>query len=193
MQSERSLNALLEGDFEPKMLPTVRGLYSVEARVLPNIDGIFPITLLNVTTSDIHLKSGKMMGSIQLTNESVTRVPEGNGISMDASDISFGSKLSDTQKNELWAMIINYQDVFATNPKSPKRTELLEHHIITDGALPVYKKAHRIPVAWENEVDKQVSEMLSNDIIRPSYSPWNAPVILVKKKDDSTRFVCNFR
>ena len=34
--------------------------------------------------------------------------------------------------------------------------------------------------------------MLENDIIRPPCSPWNAPIILVKK-DNSTRFVCNFR
>ena len=35
--------------------------------------------------------------------------------------------------------------------------------------------------------------MLKNDIIRPSCSPWNVPILLVKKKGDSTRFVCDFR
>ena len=35
--------------------------------------------------------------------------------------------------------------------------------------------------------------MLVNDIISPSYSPWNAPILLVKMKDNTTRFVCDFR
>ena len=35
--------------------------------------------------------------------------------------------------------------------------------------------------------------MLKNDIIRPSTSPWNAPNILVKNKDNTLRFVCDFR
>ena len=35
--------------------------------------------------------------------------------------------------------------------------------------------------------------MLENHIIRPSTSPWNAPLILVKKKDGTNRFVCDFR
>ena len=37
-----------------------------------------------------------------------------------------------------------------------------------------------------------VNKMLENEIMRPS-SPWNTPIILVKRKDNLTRFVCDFR
>ena len=84
--------------------------------------------------------------------------------------------------------------MFATNPRNPRRTNPLKHRIITNDALPVYNKPRRIPVVWEkDDIDEQVSEMFSNNIIRPSYSPWKASVILVKKKDNTTRFVCDFR
>ena len=77
--------------------------------------------------------------------------------------------------------------------KKPSLVKDMQHHIITSEALPVNTKPHRIPHAWQDEVNKQIEEMLKNDIIRPSSSPWNSPIILVKKKDNSTRFVCDFR
>ena len=51
----------------------------------------------------------------------------------------------------------------------------------------------RITHAFEEEVNKQVNEMFENDIIRQSTSPWNAPVMLVKKRDQGMRVVCDFR
>ena len=56
----------------------------------------------------------------------------------------------------------------------------------------MYGKPQGIPLAWENEVDTQVKEMLRNHIIWESKSPWNAPILLVKKKDQTVRYVCDF-
>ena len=76
-----------------------------------------------------------------------------------------------------------YTYLFCDNPKNQRQTHLMEHRIITEWALPVKQKVRRIPAAWEDEVHTQVTEMLKNYIIRPSVSPWNSPLHLVKKED----------
>eukprot|EP00775_Hariotina_reticulata_P002460 gene2461-2763_t len=50
-----------------------------------------------------------------------------------------------------------------------------------------------MPFAKYKEVKRHVQEMLELGIIRPSNSPWAAPVHLVPKKDGSTRLVVNYR
>ena len=55
-----------------------------------------------------------------------------------------------------------------------KQMSVLKQRIITNNALPQFRKAYRIPYAFEKEVDKQINEMIENDTIRPSVSPWNA-------------------
>ena len=43
------------------------------------------------------------------------------------------------------------------------------------------------------ELRKQLQELLDKGFIRPSVSPWGAPVLFVKKKDGSLRLCIDYR
>ena len=66
--------AMLSVDFEPSQVSGVRGLFSSRARVTPNIEGIFQITMIKVTETDIKLKPRKIIGSIHPMSESIAFV-----------------------------------------------------------------------------------------------------------------------
>ena len=50
-----------------------------------------------------------------------------------------------------------------------------------------------MPVNDLEEIKKQIKELLEKGYIRPSSSPWGAPVLLVEKKDGSLRMVVDYR
>ena len=43
------------------------------------------------------------------------------------------------------------------------------------------------------ELKVQMEEMVNKGFIRPSTSPWGAPVLFVKKKDESMRLCIDYR
>eukprot|EP00794_Sanderia_malayensis_P002223 gene2223-2531_t len=156
-------NALLEGDFEPKMVPTITSVYATRNRIIPNVHGLFPVTVLNIATSDIHLKSRNLMGFIQPTSEIISSISACENKGFDINDITLSTNLSATETSQLKLLITDYKDVFATIPKIPKKADLLEHQIITNDALPIHHKPHRIPVAWEKDVDEQSITLSEED------------------------------
>ena len=186
---------MCDASFEPKKLPGSRGIYVSKAKVQPNINGIFQVTVLNVNQTDVTLKRRTSLGSLVKGDNVLCSVDqeERSQVLQHLEGVTVGKNLTEIQKEKVTNLIEKYQDIFATNPKKPSRTTMMEHRIDTGDALPVKFKQRRVPIAFEEEVDRQVEEMLLNDIIRPSCSPWNAPLLLVKKKDGSQRFVCDFR
>jgi hypothetical protein len=61
------------------------------------------------------------------------------------------------------------------------------------GTAPIFKRAYRISGPELVELKKQIDELLEKGYIRPSTSPWAAPVLFVEKKDGTKRMCIDYR
>ena len=103
------------------------------------------------------------------------------------------SSLSSEEKEQLHQLLEQNRDVFAFNSKQLGRTGIVQHVIDTGDSLPIRQRPYRVGPATQKEINSQIEEMLANDVIQPSVSPWASPVILVTKKDGKKRFCIDFR
>nr|GEZ79762.1 hypothetical protein [Tanacetum cinerariifolium] len=68
--------------------------------------------------------------------------------------------------------------------------ELVEFQIdLVPGTAPVAQAPYRLAPSEMKELEEQLKELSDKGFIRPSSSPWGAPVLFVKKKDGSFRIV----
>jgi len=66
-------------------------------------------------------------------------------------------------------------------------TTSVAHEIATKvNSTPVNVRPYRLPEKHKEEVNRQITKMLDDDIIRPSTSQWNAPLLVVPKKTDAS-------
>ena len=102
--------------------------------------------------------------------------------------------LSPEQEERLRAFLQRYRDVFATKLLDLTGTTLYYHAVDTiPGATPPRCRAYKHSPDANAEIERQTQEMLDANIIRPSCSPYAAPVLLVKKKNGQMRGVVDFR
>ena len=103
------------------------------------------------------------------------------------------SELTPGEKNTFLELLYSYADLLAFSTAGLGRTSKLRHSIHTDSAPPIRQPVRRTSPQQREQVRKLLDEMLMSDVIEPSTSPWASPVVLVAKKDGSTRFCIDYR
>ena len=64
---------------------------------------------------------------------------------------------------------------------------------VITGTDPISMPPYRMAPAKLKELNEQLKEFLEQGFIRPSTSPWGAPILFVKKKDGSLRLCIDYR
>lgn len=106
--------------------------------------------------------------------------------------------LNNEEKKYLHVLVKNNSDLFFREGNILTNVNSVKHQIITKHGLPVYSKIYRFPKVHELEVEKQVTDMLKQGIIKPSSSAYNSPIWVVPKKSDNSnvkkwRIVIDYR
>ena len=98
-------------------------------------------------------------------------------------------------RGELSKVLEEYGDVFPENlPYGPPPRRMLDHEIeVVPGAEPPHKSPYRLSNAEMEELRTQVETLLEQGWIRPSSSPYGAPVIFVPKKNGQWRMCIDYR
>ena len=84
--------------------------------------------------------------------------------------------------------------IFANSKNDVGRIAIESHVIrVKEGTAPISLRPYRQSPAMESLINEQVNAMLIAGIIRPSISPWSAPITMAMKKDGSRRLCVDYR
>ena len=100
------------------------------------------------------------------------------------------SCLGETQKVDVEALLVEFADVFAHSADDLGRTSIVSHEINTSGTRPIRQHPRHLPLSQRVEAEAEIASMLQRGVIEPSSSPWASSIVLVRKKDGTTPFLC---
>ncbi|GJW04670.1 putative reverse transcriptase domain-containing protein [Tanacetum coccineum] len=131
--------------------------------------------------------------------EKIVRIPFENEILIvrgDGSDNEHGRQEESSEEKRLEDVPIvrDFPKVFPKDFLGIPPTRQVEFQIdLILGAAPVAQAPYRLAPSEIKELSDQLQELSDKGFIRPSSSPWGAPVLFVKKKDGSFWMCIDYR
>ena len=104
-----------------------------------------------------------------------------------------GTSLSPEEENAVNELLLKWRSVFSCPGEKLGCATGVKHKIKLSDPTPFKEPYRRIPPHLYEEVRTHLKEMLDDEIIRESKSPFSSPIVLVRKPDQTLRFCVDFR
>ena len=182
-------------------------LYLQESVVLVNEKNEIPTHITNRSDRMMRLERRTAVANVELINictpeSEIARETENELETSDICTIDDGDPSDDKyfQKftldedcQELKETLKQFKDIFVDKGEPTGRTNIVTHKINTGMSYPIRQRPYRTPLSQKERVQKEIKEMLEQEVITPSKSPWAAPIVMVLKKDGEYRFCIDYR
>ncbi|GJU69573.1 putative reverse transcriptase domain-containing protein [Tanacetum coccineum] len=135
-----------------------------------------------------------------ICHEKVVRIPLPDGKVLrvvgerpeEKARLLMSAKASDKKQVGI-VMVRDFPEVFPDDLSGLPPIQEIEFRIeLIPGATPIAKSPYRLAPSKMEELSGQLKKLQDKGFIRPSSSPWGAPILFVKKKDGSFRMVTVF-
>lgn len=160
---------------------------------LVSFDGILGNDSLKELSAVIHtsedyfqVRGGKKIAIRQRISQNV------NSLELEADHLSL------SQRSSLNNIARQHRNLFSDPDERLTYTSVVVGEIRTENESPIYTRSYPYPMALKDVVEEEIRRLLRDGIIRPSRSPYNSPIWVVPKKEDSSgrkkyRLVVDFR
>ena len=178
------------------------GLTITDGLIKLNRSHIIPVQISNTTGRTYRLQRGCVIGKLKqiaednlVTLENHNKIRENNHLKSSYSNTEISEELNcpAEHRQKVLNMLIKNKDLLAKKDSDLTQTSTVEMKIPTGSHPPIHQRPYRTPLNSRKIIDQAMSDMLSADIIERSRSSWAFPVVIVEKKDGSSRFCVDYR
>jgi hypothetical protein len=107
--------------------------------------------------------------------------------------------MDENERQSIYKICEKYNSIFHMEGDVLTFTNAGTHIVkLKQDQSPIYRRPYRLPHAQQDEINNQIKKLEENGFIESSRSPWNSPLLLVRKKIDNSgiqkfRIVVDFR
>lgn len=190
-RNNRELKDVLENKevlTEPKRV-TIHGVFV--ARTITKIEkGMCWTKIINISEEDLKIPKNTVLCSLEEINEQKQSNNVRHVKMVQQRQEEFQQKLEEKikhlpkeERDKMRDLLQSYADLFSLGgTENLGCTGIVKHKINTGNNSPIYKRPYRVPQSQRGILKDLIQDQLDKKIIKPSTSPWSAPVVIVPKK-----------